>query len=754
MQEPKARGCWLIFPELAAVFLLALFSFLRFRDHFTITIFQARDLARAEALAAGIPVFFGPEMSGGGLLPGGFYYALLAAPKLLGLDYQGLRIFQLVLLAVSVTLLWRFFRRHFGIYPAFFALVAMLPSLNPERQHKFSFLNPGFLPLFFLSALICLCYSFAHLREKRIYPWAAFCLLCSLGGQIHFSGLLLMAPAVALQFFARPLRLPALSTGDFRKGILLFLIPLLPHLLWLGARSFSYSIGQEPFPNAASAQIDWKFAPLSALGNYGFGPHTLLEAAARFAWLIPLELILSALLILPFAIARGQNREATGADPDFARDCLVILCVTCLFLLPQALYFLIAKIFYRYTFAFTAALQMLSVMLLAWAQKKTPALPALAVLATVAISAREAWEADLQGKALSYWLMASALVLILSLLLGAVHRRQRKYYWRFGALALAALPFLIPHEDSPYNSNFGGNRLAVETQRKIAEEIHARTGWSYAEARQRIFYVNVHNENSLAPVYRVAEKNPLRLESGVAIDGFFVTMLPRFDTAQFSREAMRNHLLSAGLEKSLRAGLLSGDLELGPSVPHKNIAITPYQVKNKEKLPPYFHNRGDGYDESAVWEAPPALEGARFSTLTVANCRENAELCRTIVNVERRQNRKGTLWEFQVSIRGQGLSQASDWISPKWTEAWVEPYFSLTCAGRERRVPLADSLGFNATHDLYPQSSSFLAPFHRRFQLHCEGGPEKMAFGYKSSVISQKGHPFRELPGLQFSLNL
>jgi hypothetical protein len=50
--------------------------------HFTI--FQVRDFSRAMELVRGHPIFFGPEGTGGGILPGPLYSLLLAIPLGLG----------------------------------------------------------------------------------------------------------------------------------------------------------------------------------------------------------------------------------------------------------------------------------------------------------------------------------------------------------------------------------------------------------------------------------------------------------------------------------------------------------------------------------------------------------------------------------------------------------------------------------------------------------------------------------------------
>src|SRR6185312_10215696 len=102
--------------------------FAAWNDRGEFNIFQERDLARAQQWVAGKPIFFGPELSGGGHLPGPFYYALLYLPLALGWGWQGAQNLMVALTALGAGSFWFFLRRNFGFTAAAFAVIGFVAS--------------------------------------------------------------------------------------------------------------------------------------------------------------------------------------------------------------------------------------------------------------------------------------------------------------------------------------------------------------------------------------------------------------------------------------------------------------------------------------------------------------------------------------------------------------------------------------------------------------------------------------------------
>ena len=102
IEEQTKRRSWAHLEIWLEFILVALAAFLLFQPLWAtarFTDFQARDLSRAEALLRGAWIFYGPVTTGGGNLPGGFYYSILALPLAMGLGWQGA--FWLMILGIS-----------------------------------------------------------------------------------------------------------------------------------------------------------------------------------------------------------------------------------------------------------------------------------------------------------------------------------------------------------------------------------------------------------------------------------------------------------------------------------------------------------------------------------------------------------------------------------------------------------------------------------------------------------------------------
>ena len=102
---------WLLIEGLA-VALAFRFSFFPLREEVTFSIYQIRDLDRAAAIMKGLPIFFGPETSGGGHLPGPLYYYLSAVPPLHFGGWQGVWELLLAVTALAIAGLWIYVRIH------------------------------------------------------------------------------------------------------------------------------------------------------------------------------------------------------------------------------------------------------------------------------------------------------------------------------------------------------------------------------------------------------------------------------------------------------------------------------------------------------------------------------------------------------------------------------------------------------------------------------------------------------------------
>lgn len=138
--------------------LMILSTLLRYPPYFLLNtvfyVFQERDLLRALGLLNGNFIFFGSELTGGGNLPGPFYYLLLSPPLAPGLGWMGVC---MELDVYSIIFWWRTGLVFFPLkiwYPYGVFWLILYSLAMPLTQLIHAFLNPSFSILFIVLANI------------------------------------------------------------------------------------------------------------------------------------------------------------------------------------------------------------------------------------------------------------------------------------------------------------------------------------------------------------------------------------------------------------------------------------------------------------------------------------------------------------------------------------------------------------------------------------------------------------------------
>lgn len=672
----------LYFTEGTIVAVLAFFYLHPLLPFATFSIFQARDLARAEAFASGVPILFGPEMSGGGNLPGGFYYFLLSLPFRLGMDWTGSWSLLVLQNAISLGVLWIYFRKHFGLLSATCCLFFIKPSLN--------FINPSYLSLVVSLALIFLCEAFnnsVHISERRrAASWVGFCLLCGLASQIHFTGIFLLVAGALIQVLALPMFLPRLSVRRFVLGLFVFACTLIPFFYWLVAGENGPFEFQASLPHTGKRLISWSYLLAQTRNNFHSNPAGVY--LARIFTLFPPR-FLAAICV---ALAISHFGKGESKTPDFASNCRKVILVVVVVLLGQCIFFVISPNFGRYLLGYSVAFLFLTAALLG----------------------------ELGGKMsqLTYRMAVAGMFLASAVLLGA-----------------GAKP--------PANRD---SSLTIQESLEISQVVFARTGWSHSEAMARLYFLNVHNEVSLRyPYLETTRRNREMVTVGARegtrstfreVGGFFVLLIGRHPGA--ARLPARKILLQSHPEKTLIAAIETGALKLEDPITVGRVILIPYTATDLQRTPSYFHNRGEGYFELSPQFEKPLAQGAVETTVSFNECPGREPFCEIKAAVRIGPERRGT-WEAQVLLSGHTISQSSDWISPDWTQALVRPFLSYECNGEKQKFQLAESVGFNNLIMQATQNNSFLAPFERRFRISCAGQLTNVGIGYETSVSYGKG---------------
>lgn len=148
--------------------------------------YQSRDIRRAIDLYLNHrPVWHGPELSGGGFLPGPFYYVLIGLPYWLTQNLLSIYWLEYALTSLGLAVLWVFMKKKYSWQSAsvFFVLFLFSPYF---KQQLLDFMNPSFLFLFFFIAFIC------FLQKDKWWKIVLGSLAVGLAIQIHYTAAVLI----------------------------------------------------------------------------------------------------------------------------------------------------------------------------------------------------------------------------------------------------------------------------------------------------------------------------------------------------------------------------------------------------------------------------------------------------------------------------------------------------------------------------------------------------------------------------------
>ena len=735
--------------EFLLVFLVLFVPMQSFLDAARFTIFTARDLDRARLLAAGHLIFFGPEASAGSHLPGSFYYFLLAIPLKLGLGLKAVWELQFSLAAAGFALLWVFARRKLGVFSAFYALFCAA-FFNYELL-SIAY-NASYVPLFAVAALLALCLAFDARSQRRGLAWAMFCLSCGLGLQFHFSFVSILLSGLLLQLAAKRLKLSPLSWKDFRRGVLVFLATLLPYAVWSASARLGRTLGQPALPFTGAKAVELWDIFLYAIRVKSGMPVRLL--AARVLVLLPVEALFPLLLL--YSGAAGTRKEAPRPGAAAAEDNLAGTCVK-VFAVSSALTFFpylmsLALSPARYAVLPRLSLDLLTMAVLARNRdrfRQEAFYPAVmgGIFAFTLAWRLLLWPSRLVLFSPGYLLFPAAAGLALMFLLRRGPAADKSRAVSLTALALPLLLVFAIHIRTTdfYRNSSPGNKDMKEMSRVI----FSQTGWSYAEARRRIFYVNIRDLTTPSYIYRAVEDGAARAPAPPPgldrVDGYFTSLFWENAPGLYGRDGAKNWILDQEISGMLKEGIGSGGILLGNPVYCGRLLLVPYKVADTEHYPPFFHNGSEAYSLTGP-EAPlPPAPRAKTLRFTFNDCPEHGYWCDVMADVQLRPGKSGR-WLARVIFSGEPLAQACDGINMQWNQLLKRPYLSFTCGDERRSVLLADSLGMD--RDRYrTMNLSMLAPYERVFTIDCPTGPENISIGYESAAAYVMGRKIEGLPG-------
>lgn len=736
------------FAVAALVYVATLFSLTDLKDDLWLSIFQTRDLARAQALLAGQTIFYGPEMTGGGNLPGPFYYVLLAAALAWRSDWLAAWSWLLILcgLGVGVTLavLWR----RISITAAC-TFLGLAVSVKYSKRVLDLFMNVSYALPFALVALVLqlLAFSPGLSARRRAYAFVGGAALTGLCLQLHFSLLALFVSQMLLAFSTRAWGLPALPRRARGLALLAFLAPSVPYVVWALAHRLGLDFGQPPFE---SGSADGALPSLLQLGTYtkAFEPLAFLKLAAGVLLrTVPLSL---PLLLISFGGTALKGRTAKAAD-DLTSWPRVLAVNAFVGFVPFS-YWFFASIGRRYGIAFFGAVLLLSTLL------------------------HERMLTDLTARTRYVRLAVGTLVALLVLLAGAypqvfnLHVLLKTTAITLGPVALAAFILrelelkalavlaltlvlsFAQHQVSRQDTWRDSPDLMPSFAKweSIWKNIYLRTGWSYDEAIHRLYFINHHLEQDPKPAYDVVvndvDRRQLeRLRLDPPPDGFFVVHNMR--ALGLSETQMRDWLLEQNLQSEVKEALRAGDIAIAFHGPYA-LMVLAYYVRDTRLVPKHFHNVGAGYlrspDERALDAYPEAKTarplGAGKYVFKWNECASAAPFCNAGVFVSL-ASEDDHVYRLRVRVVGSSLAQISPWVNPDWTAQWVAPFVEVACGSVQHHFSIASSIGFNRayagdpTHALLWGNNSFVAPLEREFTFACATAVKRVSVGREGTVV-------------------
>lgn len=758
---------WIFITLVLAIAFLFLIDYKELYDQTFFYVFQERDIERARNLLKGQWIFFGPELTGGGNLPGPLYYFCLAAALFFKSHWHSAWIMQfLFAFAGAMIGLWFFQKKKSpSIAVLWFIFFATAPMTFRFLQ---IFLNVSSLLPFCVAALVFIYKTFNDTRaNERHASFVLACLSIGLGIQFHYSLICLMLALLFMAGFAGFLKLEPVQGKTIRRGLLFFMIPSVPYLLWVILKKAGIVLGDPGFyvgeVKNAPASLAYLLQFGLATNPEGFWLGSLKKVFFTFPF--PLFFIFLAAFLKKLAPVSDENQESLKhLKPLFI--CLIFSIIPYLnwYFSSQAV---------RYTMPFYVNMLILNIFCYQWMIQSRRQTNIFNFLTGLFFIVYTIWvylnfPADIFGKYIFQVLFAAFIIMATLYFL----ERNTLYKVRTVAVSLVLMVFTNQAQfltkDFKSLTSYHWALFLPQTYEwtHIWEIIHQNTGWDYEYAKKRIYYAGHHLEQSpqlFLDGYKF--KTPVKLMEKMP-DGFFISnrvrlqkaTAPFFFESDFTKFIPRGWLIRQNLQPEVKEALSKGSIQLGKNM-SEMILIVPYWVKDKKVLPQFFHNSGEGYKLSAedkLLNLIPESQGIKklaeneflFKWNEKIEC---GEFCATgsVVKLEKQDAGNYTI---RVKAIGFTLSQISPWINPNWTEAWIRPYVEIGCGHKKFRYLISNAIGFrrdasqNVATPLLQGNNSFVAPFERDFDMYCEEKITSVEVGRESSAIETIQQVFQIKP--------
>ena len=727
--DHKIQGKYLrFFSLLIGLAILLLLPFDALFERTIFYMFQSRDLARGLALSQGQWIFFGPELTGGGNLPGPLYYILLALCQKVDPSWVFAWKTMIALSLTAIGLGWFFLRRGLSEDIADVWLGLSVLSLPLLYNLQF-FLNSSFSPVFVLLSIFLACEAYVA-KDPRSRKWlfASSCFSVGLAIQFHYSSLTVLLGACLLQLIAPSLQLQRLSRRDFLFGLFMFCFPLWPFLTWKVCGFLGYSFG-----TPAAFSIPGRGA-LSTLASVSFGSIWITAKAVLFYLFINIPAPLLILLALKSAQPHSPRSRAL----------LPLIAVT---FIPFSYVFL-SPIGIRYNIPFFLALNIYCCFALQRLVREQRVLKIFNGLSAILVGSLllrflifypQVFQDPLLLGFAGLTLSLTALVLIKGYFRSPTHKA--------GTMALAlSLLLTFTQMATARNTIFTGPhavRANVGVWKNIWKTIREQTGWSLEVAIERMYMVNNHIDGDPRPIFSISSPSLTKKKSLDEPDGILV------DTSSKSLSGFPRSLRSFALDQNLKDALREGNIRFLAPYSERPL-IVPFLVLSETEVPRHFHNVSGGYDlqfpdRQILTEASERdvrrVEAGRY-LFRWNFCPRRESICFFGVLMDITPGNSS--YSIKARLFGLPISQASPWILPEYTLLLKKPYVTVTCGSTVHKTTLIESVGLNRTNDYLDPlwkfiyaNNSIVAPLLRSWSVPCAIAPTEIHAGWEGARMDK-----------------
>lgn len=715
--------------------------------------FQVRDIQRARDILSGQFIFFGPEMTGGGNLPGGLYYWLLASSFWIRNTWDS-----------SVYLLAGMFGVSAALGAMFWGLRSLKSGLlwltlfllsGPLENYLSAFLNVSYGLLFVVGAQICivLAYSKSPERQRTMALFGA-CFFTGLAVQFHLSALSILPALLIINFIYARSGVPSFSGIAIGKGLSAFLFPLIPYFL---AKIMHASGEIDQAQKLAGNSVDalpslLMFLDFPSFERINLAKSVFFSSMPLPFWPAAVAWLLSTLNQNQFSLKNLVKSEG-----------LLYLVLTIVGAVP-ALYIFVAPIGSRYSMVYVVSgifLTLKAIEQLDSVAKKKSYL----ILSTILFLAL-ALRLLAMDQISSLWVGNDSRALSVAglLLLGSffVERERRLsvsriYFW-FLTIGLILL------SNSPNRQVFATvKRLPIPTVldwRKFGQITCGFHGWPASRALQSLFIVNMHMESDGSIILKEEFKDCDAPPRRFSISGFFMTSAAPDKALGFNA-----WLRDQSLDDQILAGLESGSIKIFPPRRLDRTILIPYLIEDQPDSYPVFHNHGQGYLDSeyqkllkknALYGHAVRLDQNKYLFSWNECADQKNPYCAFGAMVNLQKSDRGS--KLKIMLIGDSLGQSSPWIRPEWTQSLTRPFVQYICEHESNKVILMESVGYEEKYGYYSPGYKFflsnhsvLAPVSRKIELPCL--PKKLVIGYEAANVQQVAS-VRRLEGKSIELRL